>query len=146
MDTTRTERRTRTGLAAAAAALAAMTLVLAGCGGGGDSKVEGSYYNDEGRLSIQGTSVEYHDFGCDGNHYPAVDEDPSATGELSRDGTQIVWASDDEKLVDSIVKGTDGVTVSDSGDSITIKSHTFTSMDEKDALAGYKKCNNSAKG
>lgn len=141
MDTTRTAHRTRTGLAAAAAALAALMIVLTGCSGG--SKADGMYYNDEGQLSVKGTAVEYRDFGCDDNHFPAVKEEPSATGELNDDATQIVWASDDEKLVDSIVKGTDSVSVSDSGDLVTIRSYTFKTMDEQDALAGYKKCKNS---
>lgn len=121
-----------------------LMLVLAGCSGGG-SKVAGTYYNDEGQLSIKNSAVEYRDFGCDSNHFPAVDQKPTASGELSKDRSQIVWASDDEKLVNAIVKGTDTITMSESGDLVTIKKYTFKKMSEKDALAGYKKCQNSVK-
>lgn len=145
MDTTRTAPRTRTGLAAAVAALAALTVVLSGCSTGG-TKADGTYYNEGGRLSIQGTFVEYRDFGCDANHFPVVQDKASATGTLNNDSTQITWASDDEKLGDSIVKGNDGVTVNSNAGSVTIRNYTFRTMDEKQALAGYKKCKNSVKG
>lgn len=146
MDTTRTVHVTRTSLAASAAALVAAMAILTGCGansGSGSSGLEGAYYSDAGRLTIKDSTVTYHDFECDNNGFPEIEAEPSASGELTEDSKQIVWASDDEHIDGDRTRGTDDLVVSGSKDILQIRSYTFKPMDEKDALAGYRNCSNS---
>lgn len=127
-----------------------MALALTACGGG--SGLEGEYFADRGKLVIDGSSVTYTAFDCpDGPSVtkgdpidPAVlEEDPSAVGELSDDGTQIRWASDDEHIERDSIGGTTSIASEewDSGDVVRITGeggeYEFTPGDEEEILQSY---------
>lgn len=145
---TRIAAPTRT--AALVAGIAGLTLTLTACGGG--SGLDGEYFAEDGKLVIDGSSVTYRAFDCpDGPSVtrgdpidPAVLEDePSAMGELSDDGTQIRWASDDEHIENDSIGGTTAVTSEEweSGDIIRITGeddqYEFTPGDEDEILQAY---------
>lgn len=123
--------------AATAGALAALTLTLTACGGSG---IDGEYFDSEGygKLTIEGSSVTYHDFDCeDGKAW--IEDEVSASGELNDEGTSVRWASDDEHIAQDSVGGTESMSVEsyDSGDVITIGDHEFAPGDEDELLDTY---------
>lgn len=134
-----TRTATRTRVAATAAVLAGITLTLAGCGG---SDLDGEYFDEYGRLTIDDSSVIYHRFDCeDGNAW--VEEEPSASGELGEEHTSIRWASDDEHIAQDSIGGITSLNSEDfdSGAVITITGdqgeYEFTPGDEDEALTTY---------
>ncbi|GAA3137858.1 putative small secreted protein [Kribbella aluminosa] len=114
----------------AAAVLAALAFVLTGCSNGSDG-LSGEYYDKDGQLVIDASSVTYYEFGCDdakkGN--AVIDSDPTSSGELSQEGDQVIWSNG---------KGTGNVTTSKSGDTVDIDGKQYTKMDKDKALQSYQ--------
>jgi hypothetical protein len=129
--TIRSIRLRKQGLAAPTAmVLLALTFALTGCGGGSDG-LSGEYYDKEGQLVIDGSSVAYYSFGCEqaGKSNAVVESEASSSGELSREGDQIVWSNG---------KGTGKVTASKSGDTVDIDGNQYTKMDKDKAIQSYQ--------
>ncbi|MFK4087234.1 hypothetical protein ACI2LF_24215 [Kribbella sp. NPDC020789] len=114
----------------AAATLSALVLVLAGCGGDSDG-LSGEYYDKEGQLVIDGSSVAYYAFGCEqaGKSNAVIKSEASSSGELSKDGDQVIWSDG---------KGTGKVTSSKSGDTVDIDGKQYAKMDKEKALQSYQ--------
>lgn len=110
---------------------------LVACSGG--SGLDGEYYDEEGQLVIQGDSVAFYPFGCsDAVEGEAVLERvPSAEGELSKDGAQVVWASDDEHLGSDRIGGSSALVAPGSGEAVELDGRRFVAMDEDEAVSGY---------
>lgn len=113
-----------------AAVLSALAFVLTGCGSGSDG-LSGEYYDKDGQLVIDASSVTYYEFGCDearkGN--AVIDSEPTSSGELSEDGDQVIWSSG---------KGTGKVTASKGGDTVDIDGKQYAKMDKEKALQSYQ--------
>lgn len=109
-----------------AAVLSVLTFVLVGCGSGFDD-LSGQYYDKEGQLVIDGSAVAYYEFGCDKANKGKViiDSEPTSSGELSKEGDQIIWSAGE---------GTGRVTASKSGDTVDIDGKQYTKMDKDKAL------------
>lgn len=114
----------------AAAMLSALASVLTGCSSGSDGP-SGEYYDKEGQLVIDGSSVAYYEFGCEkpGKSNAVIDSEATASGELSKDGGQVIWSDG---------KGTGKVTASKGGDTVDIDGKQYTKMDKAKALEGYQ--------
>jgi hypothetical protein len=114
----------------AAATLSALVLVLAGCGGDFDG-LSGEYYDKEGQLVIDGSSVAYYAFGCEqaGKSNAVIKSEASSSGELSKDGDQVIWSDG---------KGIGKVTSSKSGDTVDIDGKQYAKMDKEKALQSYQ--------
>ncbi|WP_425831675.1 hypothetical protein [Kribbella sp. DT2] len=114
----------------AAATLSTLVLVLAGCGGDSDG-LSGEYYDKEGQLVIDGSSVAYYAFGCEqaGKSNAVIKSEASSSGELSKDGDQVIWSDG---------KGTGKVTSSKSGDTVDIDGKQYAKMDKEKALQSYQ--------
>ncbi|MFC4054944.1 hypothetical protein ACFOY4_35100 [Actinomadura syzygii] len=116
--------------AAAAAVLAVMAaLALSACGG---SDLDGAYYDRNGKIIIDGSSVTYHTFGCQstGKSAVVINDKAKRTGELNDAGDQVIWSGGG---------GTEAITVSESGDTVDIGGKQYSAMDEKEAMDGYKR-------
>lgn len=119
------------GLAApTAAVLAALAFALTGCSGGSDS-LSGEYYDKDGQLVIDGSSVTYYPFGCEkaGKSNAVIKSEASSSGELSKEGDQIVWTNG---------KPTGKVTASKSSATVDIDGNQYTKMDKDKALQSYQ--------
>jgi hypothetical protein len=114
----------------AAAVLSALAFVLTGCGSGSDG-LSGEYYDKEGQLVIDGSSVAYYSFGCEqaGKSNAVIESEASSSGELSKDGDQIIWSNG---------KGTGKVTGSKSGDTVDIDGKQYSKMEKDKALQSYQ--------
>jgi hypothetical protein len=114
----------------AAAVLSVLTFVLVGCGSGADD-LSGQYYDKEGQLVIDGSSVAYYAFGCEraGKSNAVIKSDASSSGELSKDGDQVIWSNG---------KGTGKVTASKGGDTVDIDGKQYAKMDKEKALQSYQ--------
>ncbi|TDD26645.1 hypothetical protein E1287_36090 [Actinomadura sp. KC06] len=114
--------------AAAAALTIVAALTLSACGG---SDLDGAYYDEDGRITIDGSSVSYHTFGCESTGKSAViiNDEAKKTGELNDAADQVIWSGG---------RGTEPIIVSKSGDTIDIDGKQYAAMDEKEAMDGYK--------
>lgn len=121
--------RTAKRAAAAAALTIVAALTLSACSG---NDLDGAYYDKSGRITIDGSSVTYHTFGCEGTGKSAViiNDKAKKTGELNDAGDQVIWSGGG---------GTKPITVSKSGDTIDIDGKQYAVMDKKDAMDGYKR-------
>jgi hypothetical protein len=110
--------------------LSTFAVVLTGCGGGSDG-LSGEYYDKEGQLVIDGSSVAYYSFGCErtGKNNADIEREALSSGELSKEGDQIIWSNG---------KGTGKVTASKSGDTVDIDGKQYTKMDKGKALQSYQ--------
>lgn len=114
----------------AAAVLSALAFVLTGCSNGSEG-LSGEYYDKDGQLVIDASSVTYYEFGCDDakKGSAVIDSEPTSSGELSKEGDQVIWSNG---------KGTGKVTTSKSGDTVDIDGKQYTKMDKDKALQSYQ--------
>ncbi|MFG1858918.1 hypothetical protein ACGFJT_44285 [Actinomadura geliboluensis] len=116
--------------AATAAALTVVTgLALSACGG---SDLDGVYYDKSGRITIDGSSVSYHTFGCEstGKSAVVINDKAKKTGELNDAENQVIWSDGD---------GAKPIVVSRGGGVVEIDGKQYSAMDEKEAMDGYKR-------
>lgn len=144
----RTARQTRTRVAATAAGLATAAFMLSACSGGaaGADDASGEYYYDrhgytEGQLVIDGQNAKYYGFDCSETGTPVIEEEPSAQGEITDSGDQIILASDDEHIGSDSLGGTQSFELSVSGDtkSVSIGGFDFATGEEDAELATFNK-------
>ena len=111
---------------------------LVACSGG--PAPSGEYYNDEGRLVVQGDSVAFYPFGCSDSArgVAVIETDPSAEGQISGDGSHVLWNSDDEHLGSDRISGSTSIDISRSGDALKLGDYDFAAMDADEALSVYK--------
>lgn len=111
------------------AVLAAVALVLAGCSS--SDGLSGEYYDKDGQLVIKASAVSYYEFGCDKARKgeAVIDSESTSSGELSKEGDQVIWSNG---------KGTGRVTASKSGDTVDIDGKQYTKMDKDKALQSYQ--------
>lgn len=126
------------------AAIAALTLTsalaLAACSGG--SGLDGEYYSNSGQLVIDGTAVAFYSFECSEteNGVAVIAPNPDAEGELTEDGTQVLWDTDEEQfLEDDSIDGVFAVTSAGSGDTISLNDYQYSVMDKDEALNGFSR-------
>lgn len=141
-----TRRLSHTKPATLAAAVAGLALTLTACGGaGGGSGFDGEYYADKGQLVVEGSTVTYYPFECpegpsvkrgDPIDPATINAEPDATGELSDEGDQVRWASDDEHMENDSIGGTTPITFEewDSGNVVQIEGHEFVPGNEEEIL------------
>lgn len=133
---------------AAYGAVACMALLLTGCAGGNEAN--GEYYlvpdrddRVEAQLVIDGSDVAVYSFECaEGEDDRAViEEEPSATGQLTDDGTQVVWSSEDEHIATDSTGGTVTFSLSTAGETraVTIGDFEFRSseLSEDEIVSTY---------
>lgn len=111
---------------------------LVACSGG--PSPSGEYYNDEGRLVVQGDSIAFYPFGCSDSAGGAVviETYPSAEGEISEDGSHVLWNSDDEHLGSDRISGSTSIDISRSGDALKLGDYEFAAMDADEAVSVYE--------
>ena len=115
--------------AAVTMALIAMpALTLSACDG---SSLDGKYYDKSGRITIDGSSVSYHTFGCEsaGKSAVIINGKAKKTGQLNDAGDQVIWSGG---------SGSKSITISKSGDTIDIGGDQYVAMDEKKAMDEYR--------
>lgn len=120
--------RTAKHITTAAVLTASVFLTLSACNG---SDFDGKYYDESGRITIDGSAVSYHTFGCESTGKSAVVINAKAkrTGELNDAGNQVIWSGGG---------GAKPITFSKGGDTIDIDGKRYTAMDETEAMDGYK--------
>ena len=111
---------------------------LVACSGGPGPS--GEYYNDEGRLVVHSDSVAFYPFGCSDSTrgVAVIATDPSAEGQISGDGSHVLWNSDDEHLGSDRISGATSIDISKSGDALKLGDYDFAAMDADEALTVYK--------
>lgn len=151
--TSLTSRRKRTGLLTG---LSVLLLALTACSSGpatevaddvkasSESSIDGEYYSEEGQLVISGSEMTYYKFGCppdspEPGDEAIIEDEPSAEGQITDDGTQVILASDDEHIDGESVGGTVSFSVASAGDTrvITIDGFEFRSGDKDEAVSQY---------
>lgn len=132
-------RHTKTTRTAAAAALALLAAgMLAACGSSGPD-LDGTYFGHDGRVTIDGTDLSYHSLTCSDTEVGVAnfDDEPDAVGQLTEDGTEVLWATDDEHIDGDSIGGTMTVTISDSSELLHLEDYQFTAGAEDTVVADY---------
>ncbi|MFV0434187.1 MAG: hypothetical protein ACK5LO_09430 [Leucobacter sp.] len=135
----------RIGLVGTSTVLAVSTIALTSCTS--TSSLDGTYYNDAGRLTISRGEVVFNMLDCareDGivpNGQAEFESAPSAEGALAADESSIVWVSNNEHISfrERPVGGTTPISVAKSGDLtiIRIDGVELRSGDDETALAAF---------
>ncbi|GAB3616553.1 hypothetical protein GCM10027416_11100 [Okibacterium endophyticum] len=114
----------------AAFGLAGVVLALTGCSGSPD--IDGTYFthhnNDSAQAVISGSTIELYMIDCVDDQ-PAAADEPSLTGKLNGDFTELTLQDEDEPVAISI---SDGV--------LTIGGEVYTQMSEAEGLAASHVC------
>lgn len=125
--------------ATAVALLVGAAVVLAACGG---SKTDGTFFDRQGQLTLDGSKVTYHRFECNDDGTVKLADSPGAEGTLSDDKSSVRWNSGRQVISDVYtVQGTSPVTMISSGKSgvVRIDDFEYRAKNKKKAFEAYER-------